>query len=347
MTMKKLTALLLAMLMLFSLAACGGSEESAAPESTAPDGESAAPAQGDASASTWPSTTVNLYLPATAGGGTDMIGRVFADTISKLTGESFIVVNDTTGGGTVATEQIRNAKPDGENLLITNTAFCRSIADGSYPYSLDQFTCLGALSTQGVESGGIYVSAASEFETLDDLIAYAKENTLIVGVNGTGGMATQVMFDDQVGIATNMVDAGSDADRVTSLIGGNIQAAYLNTISAKAYVESGDLRCLVIGGKDKSEFLPDVPTMTELGYEPFVPDMSLLLMGPLGMDPNDVAKAASLLEQCCADAELQESYAKLATEWVYKTPEETLEIIAVAQDAADEAYNLLVEKGLM
>ena len=65
---------------------------------------------GDPSASSWPGGTVQLYVPAAAGGGSNMIARVFAQAMSEETGGTFVVVNDATGGGSVAAETVRNGK---------------------------------------------------------------------------------------------------------------------------------------------------------------------------------------------------------------------------------------------
>lgn len=284
-------------------------------------------ALGEASASNWPAGNITLLVPASPGGGTDMIARIFSQAMTEITGKSFVVVNDNSGAGTVVSEKIRNSKPDTNELLFTNTGMTRSIADGTYPHPFTEFTVLGCVTTQGRETGGIWVKSDSPFKTLSDLVEYGKTNPLMSGVNGVGGMATQVLFDNQVGIDTIMVDAGSDADRITSLMGGNIDTCFLNTVSAKAYAESGDLRCLVILGAERSEFLPDVPTMIEEGYEAVYPGMYILLCGAPGMDPNDVARISEYLKEACANEGLQESYRKMGIEWEYKTPEETLEII--------------------
>lgn len=302
---------------------------------------------GEASASDWPTGNMTLLVPASPGGGTDMIARIFSQTMTEITGKSFVVVNDNSGAGTVVSEKIRNGKPDSNELLFTNTGMTRSIADGTYPHPFTEFTVLGCVTTQGRETGGIWVRADSRFKTLSDLVDYGKTNPLMSGVNGVGGMATQVLFDNQVGIDTIMVDAGSDADRVTALMGGNIDTTFINTISAKAYAESGDLRCLVILGSERSEFMPDVPTMIEEGYEAVYPGMYILLCGAPGMDANDVARITGYLKEACANEGLQESYRKMGIEWEYKTPEETLEIIDKCQQDSDAAYQLLVEKGLM
>ena len=302
---------------------------------------------GEASASNWPTGNITLLVPASPGGGTDMIARIFIKTMTELTGKSFVVVNDNSGAGTVVSEKIRNSKPDTNELLFTNSGMTRAIADGTYPHTFDEFTVLGCLTTQGRETGGIWVKADSPFQTLSDLVEYGKSNPLLAGVNGVSGMATEVLFDNQVGFDTIMVDAGPDADRITALMGGNIEVTFLNTISAKAYAESGDLRCLVILGSERSAFMPDVPTMIEEGYEAVYPGMYILLCGAPGMDENDVAKISEYLKAACADEELQESYAKMGVEWEYKTIEETKEIIKHCQEDSDQAYQLLVEKGLM
>ena len=154
------------------LTACGGSSSSTAASGSA----SAAGSTASAGGSNWPTDTVSFYVPAKAGGGTDMTARVFLQGINEVHPGNYIVVNDVTGGGTVAAENVRNAKPDGLNLLAYHTGLCTSIASGQYAHDLSEFTICGMFITVPDEAtGGLFVPGNSKFDKLEDLIAYGKK----------------------------------------------------------------------------------------------------------------------------------------------------------------------------
>ena len=140
------------------LTACGGSSSSTAASGSA----SAAGSTASAGGSNWPTDTVSFYVPAKAGGGTDMTARVFLQGINEVHPGNYIVVNDVTGGGTVAAENVRNAKPDGLNLLAYHTGLCTSIASGQYAHDLSEFTICGMFITVPDEAtGGLFVPGNS------------------------------------------------------------------------------------------------------------------------------------------------------------------------------------------
>lgn len=219
------------------LTACGGSSSSTAASGSA----SAAGSTASAGGSNWPTDTVSFYVPAKAGGGTDMTARVFLQGINEVHPGNYIVVNDVTGGGTVAAENVRNAKPDGLNLLAYHTGLCTSIASGQYAHDLSEFTICGMFITVPDEAtGGLFVPGNSKFDKLEDLIAYGKEHPgeLMAGMqNGSSTQLIEALFEKEFDFQATMVDAGSNADKVTALMGNQIDYCFMNTTGNDQYVQ--------------------------------------------------------------------------------------------------------------
>ena len=169
--MKKFLVFMLAFTMLLGLSGCGASKPDELPDSAPQTGTE------DNSESLWPADTVTLYVPAAAGGTTDGLSRMLVENYSTQTGQSFVVVNDMAGNGTVPYETVRNSSPDGLNLVLHNSSMCSIISAGQYPYSLtEDFSVLGIVCDSGVESTSILVNATSPFETMEDLVSYAQEH---------------------------------------------------------------------------------------------------------------------------------------------------------------------------
>lgn len=348
--MKKIFAMILAAALVLGLVACGSGSSGAANTPAPQKSETAPAANGGSAASSWPSDTVSMYVPAKAGGGTDMMARLFIQGMSEANGANYIVVNDVTGGGTVAAETVRNAKPDGLNLLMYHTGLCTSIASGQYAHTLDDFTILGLFITPSDEAGGaIFVPGNSPFNTIEELVAYAKEHPgeLMTGIqNGSSSQLITALFTNAVGIELTSVEAGSNADKVTALMGNQIDLCFMNTTGNDQYVQNGDLKCLIQWGAEgcgRSSLFPDVPLLEEV-----YPDMSMArldmigyIAGPKGMSAEDVAEINRVIKAAIENPTVQEGYAKLSTAVAYYTAEESAEILRVSQEATSTAYALV------
>ncbi|MBQ9198343.1 MAG: tripartite tricarboxylate transporter substrate binding protein [Clostridia bacterium] len=266
--MKKFLAALLAAIMALSLTIVAGAEVE------------------------WPTSAITLVVPAKAGGGTDVYARITAEYFEKTTGQPLVIMNMADGAGSVGYEAVRNAKPDGLTLMWYHPSLFVSYYTHTYNYSpIENFT---PIVTMSKNSGNcIVVPASSPYQTLDDLVNAAKEKPgkLIAGIQ-TGSQAQFLIellqLDGECKFKT--VDAGTDAERVTAILGGQLDVTVFSPANASTYEESGDVRVLCISGEERSPFFPDWPTAKEQGYEQVVYTSHQVIYGPLGMDPEMVEK---------------------------------------------------------
>lgn len=328
-----------------------GAEAAGADKATGTEaGGSGGPAGGGDSS--WPGDTVSLYVPATAGGGTDMAARLFSQGMAEVNGANYIVVNDTTGGGSVAAEQVRNASPDGLTLLAYHTGLCTSIASGQYAHGLDEFQMLGLFITEPeFASAGVFVPGNSQFNTLEELVDYAKEHPgeLLSGIQqGSSSQLITAMLEKSLEIESTYVDVGSNADKVTALMGNQIDWVMMNTTGNDQYVKSGDLKCLMqfgIVGCERADIFPDVPTLGEIYPEvdKSMPRLSNIgyIAGPLGMSEADIAEISRVIKGAVETATVQDGYAQMGMVVEYYTVEDAAAVIAEQQEAYIEAYKLV------
>lgn len=341
---KRILAAMLSMVMILLLAACGGDSSSAAPSA----GDSpAAPIESSETAaeeSAWPEGSVTLYIPAKAGGTTDGLARMLAENWGAYTGQSFVVVNDTTGNGTVASETVRNADTSGLELMLYNTSWCSMIAVGQYDKGFDDFTVLGAISDAGPESTCILVNANSPLQTMDDLVTYAQAHPGELNCGGqvnSRGQFVEILVEDALDFSTTLVDSGSNADTITALLGENIDLCCITTTSAAPYVESGDLRALAVNGENKSVLMPDVPLLTDLGHEAIDLPMVHFLLGPKNMSGADINAVSAMLKQSIEDATLMENTQKAGVYLFYKDPAESIEYLNGIQEDFNKAADII------
>ncbi len=292
----------------------------------------------------WPNGDVTVYVPANPGGSSDMIARLDTDAMSKITGANFVVVNDTTGANSVAYETVRNADPDGQTLMIYHGGMCTQFASGQYDHSLDEFDVVGGLTTSDEIGYGIYVNGKSEFETLDDLVAYAKENpnklTAAVETNNMDHLI-EGLFAKQFGIELNVVSGGSNTEKLPLLMGGNVDICFFTPAGNADYVTSGDLKCLASFGSVRSDLLPEVPTLTELGQEPILLPIFFFMAGPKGMSDEVKASIDSVIEQISTDEQIQEAVTSYGMQWSYLPIDEVVENAHEMQALYVEAFSLI------
>jgi len=315
--MKKAFALILASAMALSLAACGSSKPAttqAAPVQTAAAGTQAA-APADASASKWPTGSVQFYVPANAGGGTDLAARIFTTWLNDRTGKGMVVTNQSEGSGQVATANVANAKPNGATLLLSHTGSLISAATGTISTDLvNGMTTLAFIPT--VTNYCLVVNSKSDIQTIDDLIAKAKAEPGKVTFGVALGAGTHMMaanFAKDAGIEFNYVESGSDTEKVAALAGGHIIATLVNPNNAKQFSDSGDVRCLATIGSsaDRADVFPDIPSLKELGYEHCTFSVDFVLWGPKDMEPADVQKIHDLIAEASEDPAVREQMANL------------------------------------
>ena len=347
--MKKIFALILAVVLCVGLlAGCGNAGGSGADNSGSGNSGTAS------SGKPWPTDTVTMYVPATAGGGTDVLARVFIEGMKRANGANYIVVNDMAGNGTVACDTVRTADPDGLNLLMYHSAMCSNFAIGQYDHGIEDFQMLGLFTTPNMEvaANGIYVPKDSPFNTFEELVEYAKAHPgeLTCGVqNGGNAHFGTCLLEDTVGYETIKVDSGANVDRITALMGGQLDLSLIPTMTAAAYSKSGDLKCLMTygaaAGCDRDPNEPDIPTLGEINAEwdqalPRV-DLTAFIVGPKGMSEEDIANINGVIKAASEDPEVLEGYAKMGTVIEYQTVEEAEQTMLIIQNAFIQAAPLV------
>ncbi|WP_319412072.1 tripartite tricarboxylate transporter substrate binding protein [uncultured Cohaesibacter sp.] len=261
--------------------------------------------QTSAFAADWPRRNVKLVVPAKPGGGTDAVARIFTAELQKRLGKPFVVVNQPTGGGSVAAETARNARPDGYTLLYYHTGLLSSYHSGLYDHNpAEEFTTVAVMPVKA--SYCFAVGANSEFKTIADVVAKAKANpdkiTLGVQLKGASHfMAGLLMMDSKAPF--RIVEAGSDADKFVALQGGNIDMAIVNTAGAAQYQEAGKLRILgtmsSFPGRDAT--MPDIPSMDEQGFPNTIYGLDFFVLAPKGMDEKLAAQINAAFKEVILD----------------------------------------------
>ncbi len=306
---KRMLALVLAGMMAFSMTGCSGSADSSGPAAKETAAKGAAEGQ-EASASL--PQKIEMQVPASAGGGTDVAARALTAYINSNFDSNTTVVNNTDGSGVVAMETVRNGKADGSQLLFFHTTMCIKTATGVYDHvGHEEFKVIGAATP--VEKGGyVLVVPTGDITDLDGFVEAAKAagGSMMIGVE-TGGSAHIMsgMMCKELGIELKYVEAGSDTDKLTALVGGSIQCALVNANQAKQYIEAGKVNALACfsateeGGRNS--LIPDVPSFKELGYDCVFGTYFYLLANP-EMDDATAQAILAMFDAAAKDEKTRE-----------------------------------------
>ena len=305
--MKKFLALMLAVMMVLSLAACGSSESSGGASSGSQSGSSA-PASGEASAPAdsgafKPSNkTLNLIVPYSAGGAVDLGARLMAKYAKNYTDIDVVITNVAGGSGTVGASEMLKYNADGTYMLAYNPSIA-SLSTPDKPVPYDCTKDMAMVSMMVRDERLITVRTDDDrFQTIEDLIEYAKTNKVTLGCSGTGNVAyyTPLMLARAAGIEDNLTVVAFDgsAEAKTALLGGHIDCASQSYSDIAATPD--DYRVLCTAGSQRAANLPDVPTMQECGYDVVV-YVSRGFAMKAGTDQQIIDYWSDIIGQVCQD----------------------------------------------
>ncbi len=213
----------------------------------------------------YPIKPINVIVPYGAGGDSDLTTRVWADAVEKEIGSPVVVINKTGGGGVVGTAFVANSKKDGYTLInagLGNMLVTPNFSDT--PYDFDSFVPIVKMTAVPL---AVVVSTDSQYQTFDDFVAAAKENSLTQGSWGAASSGTILanIIADQMGYKPRYVHGNTTAESMVSLIGGHIDSAVSFPPAFGPHIESGRARALVIN--QQMEQFPGVPTFAEYGIK--------------------------------------------------------------------------------
>ena len=279
-----------------------------------------------AQAQPWPSKPVTLVVPFPPGGSTDLIARTLAPKLQEKLGGTFIVENKAGATGTVGGGQVKRAAPDGYTLFVSSLGpfVIAPHLIKNVPY--DALKDFDYISVAVHAPNVLVVPANSPHKTLADVIAFHKANpgkmSFASAGNGSSDHLTAELFWQETKTSGLHVPYKGGAPAMADLLGGQVDATFMNINTGLPNIKGGKLRALAITSARRSPLLPDVPTLEESGIKGVTVYSWQAVAAPKGLPADIKTKLHEAIVAALNDPAVKPKLLDLGFEIVGSTPEQ-------------------------
>ncbi|MBP5991832.1 MAG: 4-oxalomesaconate tautomerase [Proteobacteria bacterium] len=256
----------------------------------------------------YPDKVITLVVPTAAGGGNDAMARTIAQKLGPLLGQTIIIDNRAGANGSIASEYVARAAPDGHTLMfgyIGTHAMNPALQKLRYDPVAD-FEPIGLV---GSSPTLMVTNAAAPIKDVKDLVAQLKAKpdkfTYASAGNGTAPHYAAELFKLNAGVVMLGIPYKGSAPAVSDTIGGQTQVMFPSLFTALPHVKSGKLKAMAVAGPKRSALLPDVPTMKEAGVEGVEVEQWYGLFAPAKTPKAIVDQINKALNQVLADKDIE------------------------------------------
>lgn len=276
----------------------------------------------------YPSGPVTMVIPFAAGGPTDVLGRIVAESMSKTLGQSVIVENVGGAGGMTGGSRVAKAKPDGQIIMVGTVG---THAQNQTLYAKPQYDASADFAPVALVAEVplvLLTKKALPPNSLQEFIAYARKNQATMNFASAGnGSAVHlgcVMFNLAIGVTTAHVAYRGSGPAMNDLIAGQVDYFCDTIAGAVPQVQADTVKALAYFGKTRSPALPDLPTAQEQGLAGFEAYTWNAIFAPKGTPPEIVKRLNEVTIAAMEDAAVKSRLGALGAQIVApdrRTPE--------------------------
>lgn len=267
---------------------------------------------------------VRVIVPLTTGSTVDTLARALSPPLARALGQPVVVENIAGAGGVSGTAQLVRAPKDGQTLaLVSSNHVINPAIYKSMPF--DTLKDITPITVVGTVPLVLVATNALPVKSLKDLVAYAKANPGKVDYGSAGNgsvlhLAAELLKSEGSIFLTHIPYKGT-GPLTTDLIGGQIHLAFLSVTAAAPHVKAGRLKALGVSTTQRSQVLPEVPTLAEAGLPGYSFDAWIALIGPAGLPKAQVQKLYQDVKATLAQKEVQDIMAAQGIAPVGSPPE--------------------------
>jgi tripartite-type tricarboxylate transporter receptor subunit TctC len=278
-----------------------------------------------ASAQSDPSRPVRVIVPFAPGGPTDVCARLIAQKLSEQLGSQFYVENVTGAGGNIGTGQAARATADGYTILITvNNYLINPTLYAKVPY--DAIKDFEAVTLAAVFPSALLVHPSLPANNVKELIELIKQSPGKYSFASPGFGTPSHLLGEQFRVVLGLdlvhVPYGGSGPVITSVIAGHTLIGFAALSAAVPYVKDGTLRALAVLSKNRSQAVPDLPTIAEAGYPELDADPWIGVLVPTGTPKEIIAVLHREIVKIVTRPDIKERISTLGFDAVGTSPEE-------------------------
>jgi tripartite-type tricarboxylate transporter receptor subunit TctC len=262
----------------------------------------------------YPTRPITIVVPFAAGGATDVLARVLADTMGKSLGQTIIVEDVTGAAGSIGVARVVRSAPDGYTLSV-GTLTTHVLIGGLYKLDFDLLADLTPVAELAYEPLLICIRNSLPAHDLQELVAWLKKNPgkASVGIPGAGstGNLAGLSFQKATGTTFQFVPYRGDGPAVQDMVAGQIDMMIEPSSNFTAQVQAGTVRAIAVPAKTRLVSLPNVPTTDEAGLPGFYASIWFGMWAPKDTPKDIVEKLNGVVVAALADANVKDRLNKL------------------------------------
>jgi len=284
-----------------------------------------AAAASQAWAQGYPNKPVHVIISFTPGSSTDIVGRIVSQKLSEIWGQPVLAENRAGAGGSIGSNVVAKAVPDGYTLLVDSNA--HTVTPSIYaklPYdTLKDFIDIAPLS---VQPNVLVVNAASPYQTLMDLVNAAKAKPSAINW-GHAGVGSGTHLNTEKFVAAAKIDVTQipfkgTPEVIQAMLSGSVDCYWAPISAAIPHLKGGRVRALAVSTAKRNSQLPEVPTTGEAGVAGADAPLWFGIWAPAGTPANIVAKISADTRKALADPGVRERLGNLGNDTMDMSPEE-------------------------
>ena len=279
----------------------------------------------------YPTHAIRLIVPLAPGGPSDILARTMAQKLTESMKQTVVVDNRTGAGGTIGIDIAAKSPADGYTLLLVAAATYTINASLYKKLPYDPRKDLVPVSALAAAPYILVVHPSLPVKTLKQLVAISKVRSkdLNYGSGGTGTgpqMAFELMML-QTGMKITHIPYKGTGPALNDMVAGQVQVGMFNLIAAMPVVQSGRLRGIAVSGAKRTDKLPDLPTLAELGVPGFEVPTGHMIWVPAGVPKDIIARLHQEIVKAVNSPDVKTRLEHEGAEIVGNTPEQAAALI--------------------
>jgi tripartite-type tricarboxylate transporter receptor subunit TctC len=262
-----------------------------------------------AQAPAYPSKAIRIVIALAPGGGVDTTGRLIGASLNKMWGVPVVADNRPGAGGSIASDLVAKAPPDGYTILVNSSGVV--ITPSLMKLGYDPHKELMPVTMAFISPGVMVVHPSVPAKNVKELVAFAKArpNELFYSSSGQGSAQhlSMALFCQMTGVQMTHVPYKGTAPSILDLVAGRIAVTVASVVSTRPHFTTGKLRALATVGNKRTPALPEYPTVSESGLPGFGVDQWYAVFLPGGTSKEIATKLQEAVAKTVLEPETRKT----------------------------------------